>query len=197
MNTAMRHRAAPILPSALVTVLAVVCLLSGGCEAAPPSAATPPSSAPAAKAVVPDGPLGVVFGEYEAMRVALAADTLAPLPASMTKLSAASEALTASSAPAASALSTATAALSTSLSASPPKIADVRVAYGEVSKALVDVIAKDPALQAGRFLFECPMAKGYQRWFQLKPEMENPYMGTRMLTCGSTIASWADEVKPQ
>ena len=68
--------------------------------------------------------------------------------------------------------------------------ADVRVAYGDLSRAVVAIIATDASLMQGRFLFECPMAKGYKRWVQVKPEMENPYMGQRMLACGSSVASW-------
>jgi threonine/homoserine/homoserine lactone efflux protein len=36
-------------------------------------------------------------------------------------------------------------------------------------------------------VFECPMAKGYKRWVQPTDELENPYMGQEMLTCGSEV----------
>jgi hypothetical protein len=33
------------------------------------------------------------------------------------------------------------------------------------------------------------MAEGYQKWVQVSSEMANPYMGKKMLKCGSE-ATW-------
>ncbi len=68
-----------------------------------------------------------------------------------------------------------------------------RAAFGELSRAVVAVVAADPSLQPGRFLFQCPMAKGYQRWVQLEEKMANPYMGKRMLECGEVVSVWKVE----
>lgn len=62
---------------------------------------------------------------------------------------------------------------------------DVRKAYGEVSRHIVALLGAVPSLQQGRHAFRCPMAQGYEKWVQTKPQMENPYMGRRMLQCGS------------
>ncbi len=39
--------------------------------------------------------------------------------------------------------------------------------------------------------FECPMAGkyGFKRWLQYDSEMENPYMGRKMLTCGKELST--------
>lgn len=65
----------------------------------------------------------------------------------------------------------------------------VRKNFGEVSRHVVQLVSQSPELQKGRHLFECPMAQGYQRWVQLDPAMMNPYMGKKMLQCGTTV-SW-------
>ena len=61
----------------------------------------------------------------------------------------------------------------------------VRTAFGETSRPLVAVLAAAPSLSKGMYVFECPMASGYQKWIQTDSEISNPYMGSRMLTCGS------------
>jgi len=63
--------------------------------------------------------------------------------------------------------------------------AEVRRAFGQVSEPVVTVLVAEPSLQSGRYLFECPMAQGYKKWVQSSARMANPYMGTRMLECGS------------
>lgn len=60
----------------------------------------------------------------------------------------------------------------------------LRLAYGELSKPLVALASAVPALREGRHVFECPMAKGYQKWLQAEPSLRNPYFGAKMLTCG-------------
>ena len=64
-------------------------------------------------------------------------------------------------------------------------LAALRKQFGEVSKEIVTLIAETPALQEGRHVFACPMAQGYQKWVQLEETKANPYMGTKMLECGS------------
>src|SRR5206468_5719099 len=68
-------------------------------------------------------------------------------------------------------------------------LAKVRAAFGETSKALVGLLAAEPSLAVGRYVFECPMTDTYKKWVQKRPELSNPYMGTRMPSCG-TGASW-------
>ncbi|TNF37440.1 MAG: DUF3347 domain-containing protein [Deltaproteobacteria bacterium] len=62
-----------------------------------------------------------------------------------------------------------------------------RLAFGEASRAYITRLSKDPALAKGKHAFRCPMAKGYKKWVQLTPELENPYMGQRMLDCGGPV----------
>src|SRR5690606_34551525 len=57
-----------------------------------------------------------------------------------------------------------------------------------LSRHLVNLVAADPRLREGLHAFECPMVEGDGVWLQPSPELQNPYMGPRMLVCGSEIA---------
>lgn len=59
-----------------------------------------------------------------------------------------------------------------------------RDAFGEVSKHVVALLASDPTLARDQHVFECPMVKGYNKWVQPTDDLQNPYMGKRMLACG-------------
>lgn len=56
--------------------------------------------------------------------------------------------------------------------------------FGELSRELVGLAGADPRLADGLHIFKCPMADGFQKWFQPSPRLENPYMGQKMLECG-------------
>ena len=66
----------------------------------------------------------------------------------------------------------------------------LRSGFGDVSRAVVTLIVADESLAGDRYIFRCPMAMGYKKWVQTSPELENPYMGSRMLRCGSKT-KWA------
>lgn len=66
-----------------------------------------------------------------------------------------------------------------------------RLAFGDLSRNLIGVLVVDPALRDGHMLFQCPMAKGYQKWIQSSDQLDNPYWGKRMLTCGSQLTEWS------
>ncbi len=66
----------------------------------------------------------------------------------------------------------------------------VRRTFGDVSRSVIVLLAAEPALQEGRHVFKCPMAQGYKKWVQPTAELSNPYMGTRMPSCGSA-SDWA------
>ncbi|MFU8802970.1 MAG: efflux RND transporter periplasmic adaptor subunit [Bradymonadaceae bacterium] len=61
----------------------------------------------------------------------------------------------------------------------------VRLEFGELSRAMVAVLAGLPALNDELYIYECPMTEGYRKWIQVEEEMANPYMGKAMLQCGS------------
>jgi hypothetical protein len=112
---------------------------------------------------------------YESIRAKLAADEGALKDAATKLAGAAKEAKQDALAAAADALATMPA----------DDLGALRKQFGEVSKELVTIVAADPALQKGHFVFKCPMAKGYQKWVQREDKLANPYMGTKMLGCGS------------
>lgn len=74
-------------------------------------------------------------------------------------------------------------------------IEKVRLAFGEVSKSVIAMLTASPELGKQYHVFECPMAKGYRRWAQATAKLENPYMGTAMLTCGSEVHDHHEGVK--
>jgi Cu(I)/Ag(I) efflux system membrane fusion protein len=137
-----------------------------------------------------------VLLRYEALRAALADDRADSVGGEAAALRAAALELLTSHGPAAAAVqkgADALLAVATPAAGTPVDMKAVRVAFGELSRGVVALVAGDPALQTGRFLFECPMARGYQRWVQLTPTMANPYMGKRMLECGSPVPAWRVE----
>ena len=60
-----------------------------------------------------------------------------------------------------------------------------REAFGELSRALIALLSEDPSLQEGRYVYECPMVDGYKKWVQVSEGTSNPYMGRKMLECGT------------
>lgn len=81
--------------------------------------------------------------------------------------------------------------------ASAREIADARLRFGDVSKYLVAIAGADPRAAEGLHVFKCPMADGFQKWFQRSPELANPYMGTSMLECGVRTDWTIEEPAPQ
>src|SRR5690606_2623159 len=61
-----------------------------------------------------------------------------------------------------------------------------RVDFSALSRALIALLGSDPRLAAERHLFSCPMAGEYGYWLQREQQIANPYMGQKMLTCGSS-----------
>jgi hypothetical protein len=128
------------------------------------------------------------LADYEALRAAFAADRIpdsgeiaARLEASANaaKEGAATDAALASVATRLGEVATAAAGLKSGGDADAQ-----RSAFGELSRAVVSLLSENTALTQGRHVFQCPMAQGYQKWVQLGEQVENPYMGSRMLGCG-------------
>ncbi len=131
-----------------------------------------------------------IYDSYDRIHASLAADALTGVAASAATLSkAASRASAAASGAAATELD-ALASAATEL-ASATALPAARSAFGEVSRHLVAAVAARPELGAGRLVFACPMAKGYRKWVQKGDRIENPYMGTKMLGCG-TPSDWKE-----
>lgn len=73
----------------------------------------------------------------------------------------------------------------------PKDLHEARVGFGRISRDLVALLADHGGQTLfGRelYLFRCGMAKvGYENWLWWSPEIHNPYMGQRMLECGSQL----------
>jgi hypothetical protein len=158
----------------IIRIVALAILPSFACTSANARAAQP-----VAAATLDSAKAETMLGDYEVLRAALAADKLDQAPALAVKLAA--------SAKAAKQKQIAGAASSIKAGQSGD---DLRRAFGEISKSLVALLVAHPNLAAKRHIFECSMAQGYQKWVQTRAELENPYMGGRMLRCGSA-SKWS------
>lgn len=167
---------------ALLSSLALTLGFVACSKAEEPAAAPAPAKAEAAAESAPQ--VEPVFAAYERARAQLADDQadVAAVAGELEKAARdAAAGAPAKAKPHLEALAGAAKQLGTT---SGGDIEAIRLAYGDVSKHLVALVAAYPALGEKRHVFECPMAKGYQKWVQVEEEMANPYMGKAMLACG-------------
>jgi Cu(I)/Ag(I) efflux system membrane fusion protein len=175
------------------TVLAFGLVVAACTKEAPKADATTTDTAPAEPPPVApriDGPVGTVLDAYDSLRLQLAHDDAAGASKSAQKIAdaakTASDAATGATKQPLSDVATAAATL-----AKASDITAARAAFSDVSKGVVSLLVADPSLQTGRFLFHCPMAKGYQNWVQTTTKLENPFFGKAMLDCGEQLKKWA------
>lgn len=170
--------------AASLTITAAACSKSSpASETTTPATAstttTASGSTPATSASTPEQATAMLAA-YERVRVSLAADD-ANVAAASREIEAAAS--TAAATPGASehykAIASGAAKLATTT-----ELRDARKAFGEISRHVVELLATDKTLAQGKFVFECPMVKGYRKWVQATADLENPYMGKRMLHCG-------------
>lgn len=157
-------------------------LLLTACPAEPPSPApvAPSSGLPEAGLA----PLQSALAEVDKISAALAADRLEAAPALAESAAVALDrAAVALDEPARTAAVDAAAAARHLAAAS--DLAAARASFGELNATLFPLIAADPRLQDGRHSFSCPMTSGFQSWFQADSQLQNPYFGAAMLTCGA------------
>ena len=153
-------------------------------------APSPPVAEPSPVPPRVGGPVDDALDAYDALRLALAHDDDA-----LAKKSAANVAVFAKKA--ADASTDATKAPLADLAKAADKLANgaditaMRAAFADVNRDVVGVIVGNPALQTGRFLFMCPMAKGYQKWVQTTTKLENPFFGKAMIDCGEQLKAWS------
>lgn len=173
-------------------VAVLVLFTSGGCAKASgnPEPQSKDNAPVVASTPLPATAAGVLEG-YERVRQLLASDQVSATgPAAKALATAAEGAAGDKSAPDAAVFGRIAPAAVT-LSTTDPKDSDaVRRQFGEVSRLLVELLTKNESLRGSRLVFECPMAQGYRKWVQLTPTIDNPYMGSKMLECGSA-STWA------
>ena len=167
-----------------LSVLLFAVLIVFGCGGSAPTEQA--SEAPASEAPAANQPESVaaVFNHYEEARALLAADKTEGLAAAAEAIGQSANAAKADVNEDAAAHLGMAADESAKLAAA-TEIEDARMAFGEVSRHLVQAVVADASLATGRVALHCPMAKGYQHWIQTSETVSNPYMGTAMLECGS------------
>lgn len=168
--------------------------IGGACSKSAPASKTPVVNDPVPMATTTTTPSAQpssatpssatdVLASYERVRAALAADDITPVPAAARELEAAARASAASNG------HFGAIAEGAGKLAGAADIKSARAAFGNVSQHLVALLASDKSLASGQHIFECPMVTGYNKWVQPTKDLENPYMGKRMLTCGGE-SSW-------
>lgn len=194
-----------VATAVVLAVLTAACNKSDDTAEAPaqakteaePAAATEPAATtePAQPAAAPaEGEVvAAVLGPYETIREALVADQGAPVAAAAGKLAGAARAAEGA---AADELDPHLAELATKADELAKVAADdlaaMRLAFGEVSRAMVALVEAAPEQAESVHVFECPMASGYKRWVQGDGELANPYMGQSMPACGSEVSAEAE-----
>ena len=175
----------------LVAALALGVVLSGCSKESSSSTSSKPEPATVAKSASTQGDdpaasasaYAATTTSYDSLRDALAKDDLEKSKSAATGLAKAARAAAASSGSNKAHLEGI--AEAADKVAGGTDLAEQRQAFGDASKHLITLMVAVPALQKSRFVFMCPMAKGYKKWVQEKEKMENPYMGQKMLECGS------------
>jgi len=168
-----------------IVLIACIVLALAGCGSTAPS--EPSSEAPASEAAASAQPPSVaaVFDRYEEARALLAADKTEGLAAAAEAIAQAANAAKADVNQGAAEHLGMTADEAAKLAAAADDIAKARLAFGEVSRHMVQTVMADPSLASGRFAIHCPMAEGYQHWIQTSADVSNPYLGTAMPDCGA------------
>ena len=59
-----------------------------------------------------------------------------------------------------------------------------REAFGELSRLLLVLTNVDPRVLEGWHVYSCPMTSTFPKWMQPRGELENPFMGQAMPSCG-------------
>lgn len=172
-------------------VAVLVLFTSGGCAKA--SGNTEPQSKDEAQVVastpLPATAAGVLEG-YERVRQLLASDQVSAAGPAAKALATAAEGAAGDKATPDATVFGRIAPAAATLSTTDAKDSDaVRRQFGEVSRLVVELLSKNESLRGSRLVFDCPMAQGYRKWVQLTPTINNPYMGSKMLECGSA-STW-------
>lgn len=167
-----------------------------GAAQGPPAEERPGQEAPALSPQhFPEGvmaPLRTAFDAYEEVRARLAADTIDGIGPPATRSAQALRSATSSAELAGTARRVVEdGANAADELAAATEIEAARLAFGRLSRSLVALGGADARFVQQFEVFECPMAKGYSKWIQSGDRLMNPYMGRKMLECGSE-AEWTN-----
>jgi Cu(I)/Ag(I) efflux system membrane fusion protein len=123
---------------------------------------------------------------YEGARSALARDRLTGVAAPATAIASSlreAEAGSDSLSPRLRSILAETGRIATSL-AEATELTAAREAFGELSRLLLVLANADPRLLEGWHVYSCPMTTTFPKWMQPTDELENPFMGQAMASCG-------------
>ena len=174
----------------VLAVAALLCWTPAGTAAA---------SDPVAEGLLPASALATLekaLDFYEEMRVDLAGDNLDGIPSIAVRLAGGLRlSLAGDEVPGKIHSMIEEAALTAESMMDVEDLASARIAFGDVSRLILQIAADDPRLVEGWHVFGCPMAVGFEKWIEPTEDFENPYMGQSMLKCGGAsdwrVASYA------
>lgn len=125
---------------------------------------------------------------YERVRAELAHDSIQKLPEASHSIAEALRAAAAAAANSSAAAAFKDAATHADTLEASRSVDDARHAFAALNLELLPALGADSRLVADKHLFECPMF-ARARWMQAADTAANPYMGSKMPTCG-TASSW-------
>lgn len=135
------------------------------------------------------------FKATEEIRLALSLDEQEPIQAAAKRVASSLKRVELTELPAPVQASITSAVASANNLAQVVGLKPARTHYATLSEALFGLAQFDLRLQRGWHVFRCPMAEGFQKWFQPYAQIENPYMGQYMLACGSSDKWGTDVIK--
>jgi hypothetical protein len=188
----------------LLSVLSTTLLVAPGCKKddvkkeapAARTSDTEPAAAPAKAAPAePGGHFAAkMMLSYEDCRALLAGDKTEGVKSCAQEVLSAAKTAQASAPSGAQPLLTAVEGAARALAeGNAEDIADLRMRFGELSRAVVGLLEVAPDAAEGYHVFECPMTKTYKRWAQPTTELRNPYFGSSMIDCGDEVQLGADK----
>ncbi len=175
-----------MISSKLFMVLVVVgaCAKNTPATAPPVKDPVPMTTAAPGSATPMTSSMQTLLAAYERVRSRLAADDLNGAADAAREIQAATTAFGESKATDFTEIANSAASL-----AAAKDIKAARNSFGEISRQVIALLATDKALTKTMHVFECPMVRGYKKWVQPTEDLQNPYMGKRMLACGGE-SSW-------
>ncbi len=135
-----------------------------------------------------------IFAATEEIRVALSQDRTDTVPTLATRIQSDLEGLHGALVPGPVRDAISQTSTNASFVAESNSAATMRTTYAKLSEDLFRLAQADPRLQKGWRVFSCPMVESFPKWFQAPEQIENPYMGQKMLACGSS-SDWSTTVE--
>ncbi|MBI2213370.1 MAG: DUF3347 domain-containing protein [Acidobacteria bacterium] len=184
----------------VIPVVAILLTACGGEHATHEAGSQPASSDTAATSSAPStstadalaslpeasrAPFGALMAGYSSIQTSLAGDTTDGIAAAASAVAGAARILGDGATEPSKTFFAAVATEAANLVTNAGDITKARESFGELSRAMIALLAANPDLAKGRVVVECPMTKNYKKWLQTDTKVKNPHYGNTMLDCGT------------